>query len=246
MSIPSSPLSIIYVRVSDLCYFFKCPENVIIRQRLKYSEGPKSEAMRMGTRIHKELNQPYGTRYRTDLMYLLGWRVHPPTEEPVFQRQIGRLVVRGTPDNFEVKRDPVTKKIQVGIIENRTTTHDHLSPPEYLVKIGQAQIYMWLLGPELAKYPKYEYWINGHLDVYHQNPRFLIKRVPIIPREDMDEFLLHIDRVLHGEEPVAYPPDWYCKSCYQKDKIWCGKYRDLYPDKVKKLEMKLYGKLSSQ
>lgn len=213
------------IRVSDIAQFASCPKRSKLQGLRQVNRDKSKKEVRVkGTKMHTRYSLPYKSFYRRVLIYKLKEFAH------VFTRQIGKVEMRGIPDDYRVLcvyngTNQLMKKV-VSIVEVKTTNRKRLWTNEIAVAVLQLQLYIWLMKPYFDILD-YELHSRHYLEVYSQKTDKLIKRVMVKPLEYPEKKISYIIETWRGLGRMAYPPKWICKRCPKNVKKQCWRWEEI-------------------
>ena len=216
-------------RVSDLSVYKKCP---IRSKLLALGKVPSvtggTRAKEEGIKRHKAYSVLYPSYYKDQL------RKDVPFMDKIFERWLGDDLIVGCIDNVRVL--PVYNgqkilRLEVALIEFKTTTKKWIPKIDREVAKDQLRIYLWLVGPEFRKAGwtlRKRHWVEW----YSQSPNRLKFRESVCEDPKIESDLARRLDSFYGQAPIGHPlmmgereAQKICNTCPKEIKEGCTFYK---------------------
>ena len=218
------PKPLFFFRVSTIAHVEICSKRSKIETfnhtlaRIPYG---KKSALGVGKRLHAQYGQ-----FITDFdREVVKGNLATHKVRGAFQKTLElpecTLVVRGDYDDLRVVTYNLKKMIS--FIEVKTTAKKYMWNLEVQAAIRQLQIYLWMLK-ELVEDLGYPLWKRHYLEIFSQNSGFLLKRLPVVYDEHIEEWLTRVAYQFLGLAPMSIAPYKYCILCPKQVKEQCSYY----------------------
>jgi len=232
-SSPSFLKNKIILRVSSLSHLEYCCKRSKIESFYKLEPLPvingKGIAIIIGNRLHFQYSFGYKDFDRVLVRHRLGGT------KRIFEKTIKvddiEATIRGKYDDLKIIR--YKDKKYTSVIEVKTISKKYMWSREIKSAIKQLEMYMWLMKEELEKLG-YPLWRRSYIEVYSQRNGMLIRRIPVIYNNDIEEWIKDAIRKFKGLLPMQVPPRAYCKLCPRNVRGLCSWWKAMEEDKRRK------------